>query len=395
MVSLHLQVRGGELIACVLACLRREIGSRLAELGISQLYLPHLTTVKPSEPSLPILTTPLEALRDKKRILVVSNDSFQDLGIWAWRMTGTSKGSIDEGSAVNFIKAALANGEDNKSDSPGIVILNPGQLLYSHKKGQAVTHTTWNALPRPSAVHPAARVDETHNRIKGNETPSAHLGFACEHVLNNPDIIASDATFDIIGIGEGGETLLQFLDRDWERCKARVNAVALTHPFYFPFYTENSDFNTFLRERARAWALSDRPLDTLVSTPKSSTTISNNRHDPDGNHIPEAAAARSQTPERGDGQDRIASEAFNWGSTNDICTNAPGWADIQPGFDDDGEEESLSQAPNCPVFSGGTTDFGECVFPHVNGALLKWFDEVRRVGRGYRNPEELGSGDSV
>ena len=79
----------------------------MAALGIPLLYLPQLTAVKPeSSPHIPILATPADILKTRKRVIVLINDNTQDLGILAYRVLSKELG-IDGGSVVNFTKQII------------------------------------------------------------------------------------------------------------------------------------------------------------------------------------------------------------------------------------------------------------------------------------------------
>lgn len=88
-------------------CIRKEVISRMAALGIPLFYLPRLTVVKPkSSPHIPILATPADILKTRKRVIVLINDNTQDLGILAYRVLSKELG-IDGGSVVNFTKEII------------------------------------------------------------------------------------------------------------------------------------------------------------------------------------------------------------------------------------------------------------------------------------------------
>ena len=79
----------------------------MAALGIPLFYLPRLTAVKPeSSPHIPILATPADILKTRKRVIVLINDNTQDLGILAYRVLSKELG-IDGGSVVNFTKEII------------------------------------------------------------------------------------------------------------------------------------------------------------------------------------------------------------------------------------------------------------------------------------------------
>ena len=182
---------------------------------------------------------------------MVVNDSNQDLGIWSYRWLGEHCGLV-EGTAVgvaiellkrsairsagewNFVPSFKSQASSNKIPSRyktsikaneeskkfldqdkawGLIVLNPGQLLYSHNLNSAISYSSWNSLPRPSAVHPPVRKDIDENFVEGNETPEEHIDFVFERILSNPDLIALDAKFYIVVNGGVGGAVASLLDR--------------------------------------------------------------------------------------------------------------------------------------------------------------------------------------
>lgn len=125
---------------------------------------------------------------------------------------------------VSLVSSALADGSistgtDMKQattdaydgEAPGVVILNPGQRYYSYKHSQAMTQTTWLALPRASAAHPAPRVHDICNHIQGNTSAAEHIEFVFDKLLNNADFVAPDARIYAIGVCDGADELVEYL----------------------------------------------------------------------------------------------------------------------------------------------------------------------------------------
>lgn len=242
----------------------------MTALGIPPVYLPQLTSEKPQgEPSVPILVTNKEELRKKKRIVVVINDDFQDLGLWAYRIVSKDHG-VEAGSVVSLAKtmqtnqfATLAAGDDaapkldadeEKHDlkeslitkpsagtgpdspltsktpvtstddvpftvpenwqTPGLVVLNPGQLFYSHRLDKAMTKQSWDSQPRKSGIHPIPRIDPVFNKIQGNRTVDEHVKTSFDKILNDSEWVAPDANIYLVGIGNGGDAMLRVLSKE-------------------------------------------------------------------------------------------------------------------------------------------------------------------------------------
>ncbi|OCK79508.1 hypothetical protein K432DRAFT_443837 [Lepidopterella palustris CBS 459.81] len=88
-------------------CTREAVNERMAALGIQILNLPQMTATKPeNQPHIPILITPAEILKTRKRVIVIINDDTQDLGVLAYRILHRAAG-LNGGSVVNFAKTII------------------------------------------------------------------------------------------------------------------------------------------------------------------------------------------------------------------------------------------------------------------------------------------------
>lgn len=169
------------------ACARDVITRDLATLGIKTLYLfgdrgREMTGEKPTLGTgsfTRVLATEPEALRRKKDVLVVIGERTQDVGIWAYRSL-MREGGTEAASAVGLVKKLAqldfneASQDDMKatvpeevlpeymkaSGAPGLILLNPGQRLYSHELNEIMSQNTWLARPRSSAIGSPYVVDE-------------------------------------------------------------------------------------------------------------------------------------------------------------------------------------------------------------------------------------------
>lgn len=180
---------------------------------------------------MPILAPSPEILKSRKRIIVVVNDAIQDLGILAYRQMQRELG-LNGASAVNFVKTLILRsatgdvaekyeniyedgfqmGDDN--DTPALVVLNTGQLLYSHKYNKALTMRSWCAMPRRSVAHDMIRIHDVENGVEGHRSPKEHVKSVFENVLCNPNRVAPDAEVYVIAIEGGTDYLLTLLGED-------------------------------------------------------------------------------------------------------------------------------------------------------------------------------------
>ena len=313
----------------------------MSMLNVPPLYLPNFQRKPPPSPMpfLPIFCTPQKKLRQKRNVVVIVGDSREDIGILSYRLLSKEAG-IQAASVVSLVKKiqlqaferVVENKTDFEEEMPGIVVLNPGQLLFSHTKGRAMSQQSWDALPRQSAVHPAHRIHEEYNRIEGNKTPEEHVAFVFNELLASPDWVNVEAELYILGIGDGGDQVIEYLNRmENEYVKTALHSVAAlaltgTLPIYrstsrIPL-AENDNFLTFMALRACSWCLSSRPVDTPLANPTP---------------IPELT---------------------------------------RPVKEDEEEEEVYL----CPRFSGGESINDEAIVPFASWSILGWFDDIRAGG---------------
>lgn len=178
-----------------------------------------------NSPHVAIYCTPLEELKKKHRVIVVINDEEQELGVFAYRLIFAAnqhededkdeekhenEGGINAGSVAGFVASVVERcGAAGEEEVPGIVVLNPGELLYSHGQNRTVTRRAWWALPRPSMLHPATRVDERYNTIEGHRDPKEHITSVFDAIVTNRDIIAPGTEIYIVGNDGGAVALLE------------------------------------------------------------------------------------------------------------------------------------------------------------------------------------------
>jgi hypothetical protein len=338
---------------------------------LSLLYLPQLSTTKPKEPYVPIFATPQAELKTKKRIIVVLNDHKQDLGIWDYRCLSIH--GIDAGSCINLAKALNHNAESTGNDAPGLIISNPGQLNYSHKYNRAMTIQSWQAQPRTSLAHPVVQEHPIHNSAEFNRDKTEHISFIFEQILKDPTWARQDAEIYIIGILNGGEEILSYLNRNWDFWASRVAAIALTSVFT-KRQTLSWELIQFLRDRARNWKISGAPKDACLVSPLHWTL-----------QIPDTSIVQPQThiEDKTVGQEK--GDVVNGYENGVVATTT------------DGDEEMIEWATQpepvvpdpqiiCPEFSSAVQNFTEVIFPTVLESILAFFKVVEDDVKGYKNP---------
>ncbi|EAW11558.1 uncharacterized protein ACLA_092560 [Aspergillus clavatus NRRL 1] len=255
-------------------CIRNIVSSRLRNLGLTTIQLP--LSSGPKTPHVPIWVS--SNLSRASRVVVVFGEPVQDLGIWAYRTVGTE--GIDAGSAVAFAKAVLYNGA--KTDSTGIdsglqqsgtalILANTGQLIWHCGSSRAVSHQSWLALPRSSAVEPPSTMTR-RNKIPQNGSWQEHVACVFDEILAaRGRFVGEDAKIDIIGLAEGGLGAIRYLAADWGSWKPYISAIALSNPLHSPRVdlveedpVSPGSFTSFIASRCRAYVISDQPLDFPV-----------------------------------------------------------------------------------------------------------------------------------
>jgi hypothetical protein len=140
---------------------------------------------------------------------------------------------VNGGSVTNFAKELIKRstpakddfdifkdgaGVENKAEeTPGLIVMNCGQLLYSYKFGEAKSVRSWTAMPRKSSCHDSIKITED-NHIDGNREAKEHIQFVLENVINNKNFVAEDAEVYVVGIEDGAENLLFILDENRKAC---------------------------------------------------------------------------------------------------------------------------------------------------------------------------------
>ncbi|GAB1740123.1 hypothetical protein NU219Hw_g5040t1 [Hortaea werneckii] len=312
-------------------CVRQNVLSSLASQDVKQLYVfgGSCSEAKPEGQHTSILTTQLEKLKAKQDVVVIINEHKQDLGIWAYRLLMREAG-IDGGSAVGLMKKLQVWGANTFTenslagvsylgsaveklkldgasteldetvmdrDTPGVMILNPGQLIYSPELNKAMSQAKWLGRPKPNALSDHYRVDDDHNRVPCHKTPEQHVATVFEHVI--PAITREDVRLYVVGLSDGGEALLKFLDRKLhadaqDDIGNLIEAIALIEPTHDPKQLESVALATFLAgRRCRAYVMSREPKGSLVAVPKPATPLSGRLNDSRGSL--EADAQRNLT----------------------------------------------------------------------------------------------------
>lgn len=132
---------------------------------------------KPKGAHVTLVATELGKLRTKKDVVVVIGEtggggSGQDAAIWGYR-TLMRGGGLKKGSAVGMAKMLRRLGKaiklpgdvDGSRAEAGVVILNPGQLFYSHKYEKPMSQTTWMGREKKTSLSSVWEVEDDWNTV--------------------------------------------------------------------------------------------------------------------------------------------------------------------------------------------------------------------------------------
>jgi hypothetical protein len=227
-------------------CVRKEVNERLYKLGIDSYYFPGFVATKPAGPHIPILAPQPNVLHRRKRIFVFVNDSSQDPQILSYSRLQRDLG-VNGGSIVSLAKELVRLNSPNDSDEdsdfapelrkvpssiretepdlvPGLIVMNPGQSLYSHRRNQAMTWKSWLAQPRQSSISNPIQIHDRENRVVGHRTATEHIKTVFDEVICNRKRVDENAEIYLIAIGDALEHVLEVLAGD---CKLTCPALSL------------------------------------------------------------------------------------------------------------------------------------------------------------------------
>ncbi|KAF2162997.1 hypothetical protein M409DRAFT_26445 [Zasmidium cellare ATCC 36951] len=265
---------------------REIIASTLAKYDIVPVHVVGTQTYmnKPEAPHVTLLATAIGKLAEKKDVIVVIGEagggsSGQDAGIWAYRSL-MREGGLEKGSAVGLTEMLRKMGkelkvegdEEGKKAEAGVVILNPGALLYSHKEKKAMTQTSWMGRQKKDSLTAGYEVDEKWNKVAMHTTATEHIKTVLAHVL--PKHLNKKARVHILCVGESAKDTIDYLDDlftknpDDKDLAAKLQSIVLIEPIHKHEELQSAKFKYFLRKRGIAFVESETvPVSGLVATP--------------------------------------------------------------------------------------------------------------------------------
>lgn len=232
-------------------CIRQNVLGRLEALGMEHVRLPF--NMPAEQPHVPVLLS--ENFRAAKKIILYCGERTQDLGIFAGRVVSEEK--ISNGSAIDFIEHV------QKTDpSFAVVLANVGQLVWYCQGRRAMTHPNWLATPLPHGVSQLKSL-APRNRIPQNETGSDHIKCVMEQAIGK--LARGDAKIYVIGVGDGGVEMIEYLQSDWDRWQMRVAAMCLCAQYVWNAEFFDGRFQEFWSKRAAAYLVSEEEAGEQLS----------------------------------------------------------------------------------------------------------------------------------
>lgn len=170
------------------------------------------------------------------------------LGTLALRIIN-GRGGVDKGSVVPVlrkIKEQRCSGEDKSS--PGIILANMGQTFWWPEGKRSIELGRWLAIPAPSMVQTERVHRPQVNSVPGNEDHYRHVRYMFDEVFKA--VVSPIAKIDIIGIGDGGDAVVSFLDQgfSWAIHGPRLHSLALLGPSYHVDMLRCDGLKKFLEE---------------------------------------------------------------------------------------------------------------------------------------------------
>jgi hypothetical protein len=395
----------------IVACVRKEVQERLYKLGVDPYYFPGMSATKPAGPHIPILAPPPGVLHVRKRVFIVVNDSSQDLGILSYSRLQRDLG-VNGGSIVSLAKELVRLNSDNDRDDdsdfapelrkvpseirekkkdliPGLIVMNTGQLLYSHKLNKAMTLRSWLVQRRRSIIHNPPQIHEQENRVEGHRTPAEHIKTVFDEVICNGERVDDNAEIYLIAIGDGLEHVLKVLEGDCklafkdcvvelgltvlvDKYGTRIAAMAVIQSSVDNSQIKLPSLRALLYQRTRQWKYTDG-----TSNPMHCIELPENYRS--GALSPDDKKRPENKPPKTTKKNRWNERRPSIGALSDVTKAIRRFAlRIVPAKKDSPTPDWDGPVAICPTFAGGTNPGCDHVFtdPSVQHAVLSFFGQV-------------------
>jgi hypothetical protein len=248
--------------------IRRDVYGLLGKMGIKLIYAHDkdvsVTSEIPEEkPKIKMLHGGFEAATNE--VYVIIGDSRRELGIIS-RLTTSTAGGPREGTVFGVARALQTHGD--LDHLPAMLVLNPGELLYSYESKSCMTQDIWNTRKRPHAFSEPFAVKEA-NKIPGHTTPQEHVKTVLDDILSQ--LIGNQHnSLHIIAIGDGGESVLKYLDEkliddpNAKIAKLALISIALVNSNHDDEKIQSPQLKKFMAKHGRAWVSSAEPKNKVL-----------------------------------------------------------------------------------------------------------------------------------
>lgn len=220
-----------------------------------------------------------------------------------------------------------------ESSLPGMVVCNPGELIWSNINQECTSAATWYDQKRETGFSDQYHATDKHNQIPEHEDPERHVASCLRAYLMY--IAGPKTRVNIITIGDGSANVLGYLNTVYanEKSKAKIANIQINIAMVAP--THNDDVVTepalkqFLAKHGRIWESHSLPKGTLLA-----------------DVAPEFADNEGSDP--GAGTDELSAILA---------------------------QVSLGETAICQKFSAGVENTSDMIFPKVMGDVLQFFKE--------------------
>jgi hypothetical protein len=248
--------------------IRNDVYAWLDTMGIKLIYthdkdLSTTSKIPGEKPKIKMLCGGFDA--DLKDVYVFIGDSRRELGIVS-RVATDSEGGPREGTVLGVAKALQSRG--SWSGLPAMLVLNPGELLYSYATKSCMTQDIWNTRKRPHAFAEQYAVTDK-NKVPGHATPQEHVNTVLDHIL--PQLVEEQhERLHIIAVGDGGENVLKYLNEKFtDDPNAKIAgltlvSVALVNSSHDTDTLNSAHLKKFMAKHGRAWDSSAEPKNTVL-----------------------------------------------------------------------------------------------------------------------------------
>jgi hypothetical protein len=410
------------------AAVRKEVYRGLSAIGVADLYI-HLDdqtgiqTIeksKPGSPSIRVLSSPVSEHFKKEDLYLVVGDSKQDLGILS-RKAIMTEGGLYNGSVLGLVssvrgaaitadsdieKAVVANVPE--SDLPGVVILNPGELLWSPQTQECMSAVTWQDRRYPHGFSDQYKITEKHNKILGHESPEAHVRRCLDAFLKPLARPTCKVRINVVAVGDASEHVIAYLNSFYSDEETKHHLADLQIEIAMIQPTHNADIVTtpalkvVLAKHGRSWESHSKAKGTLLADVvpdlRSLTLPTRKRTKLSGTHVLEFTLEEWENnhvspkwdpliPKRK--EERAALSAADEALAADVADVYKRLARSSLNGSDEwktaGVDENHAYKPStCQRFSAGIEDTTDMILPAVMEDVLAFFEtQKEKRAEGY------------